>query len=235
MQAIRAQHDGVTRLERVAGGGHVDLDIRRDADTARHDIAARIGTCLIDGDLPAFDEIGDERMIARHQVRSLRAHEVRARIPDVPDQRDTGSQREQRAGGAHATALRLGTRLRPHLVIGGFDRARDRGGQVLGRRGREFADHDLGGQRARDLTRVGAAHAVTDHKQQVDRQLGPGRRFPHREAVLVPGSPPPDIGQGRRADVRLGGVQGSRPCRWRSPRPAGGGPGPRSDAEPRSC
>ena len=133
----------------------------------------------------ALDELRDEGVIARQLLDRAVAHQVAARVADVPDRDDPGVlvDERDRCDGAHPGRLRILDRALPDPPVRLLDQRDERVGSpyvpgpFLQRRGCELR---------RDLARAGSAHAVGDGEE----------RWLADEGVLVPQAPPPGVGHG---------------------------------------
>jgi hypothetical protein len=75
------------------------------------------------GELPGFDELVHQRLVARDLDELIAAQNVRAAVPDLGDEEPRVEQRRDRGGRPHAAPGAVGARLVEDAETGLFDRA----------------------------------------------------------------------------------------------------------------
>ena len=146
---------------------HIGLDLVSQADAAGDDVALRVASCLLGGEEARIDLLLDQRMVLGQLAHLSIAHQVDARISDMPDEELCFREEERRDGAAHPQLVALGAGALVDCPVGVAQRPRYpsvdvRSIQVV-EVGEIVADH-LDSHLARDFARGVPTHPVRDYE-----------------------------------------------------------------------
>ncbi len=210
VEPIAAQQQPIVLLERDVR--HLDADVGGHADCIDEDRAQRRDLCLLDRQLALDDEDLGDRVVGRDLRGLAVAHQVRAAVADVGDERLRAGDQHDIERRAHALLVGLGLAALEHGLMGlehgvlqQLDQAAAAGirRRALERvdlrlRGLERGAHGLDGHRGCDLAGGVAAHAI-GHDEEALGGL-------HERGVLVVIANDSDVRDEPRFERHAGGL-----------------------------